>query len=775
MIKSLPMKKTLLAFAVLGFSNLMNSQTPFNSSNIVVTRIGTGAAALSNAAQAVFLDEYYLNTTTGAATLVQSIALPTADNGTDQTLTLSGTSTSEGALQLSADGKFLTIGGYDAAPGTASVSTAAGIDRIIALIGSNGTINTSTGITSTTGYVGNSIRSVVTIDGTAFWCSGTGTGGGTRYVPFGSVSATSVQLSSAPTNTRVTSIFNGQLYMSAASGAFQGLTSVGTGIPTTTGQTTSILPGFPTTAGPSPYAFQLLDMDAGVPGVDVAYVADDRAAPNGGIQKWSLVGGTWVLNGTIAVGTTGARGLTVRQYCSNVILIATTNNTVTLVNDNAGYNATPSTPAALPVINASTNTVFRGVSNAPSATTVSYLIEPTFNVTSTSICSGDPILALPTTANNGVTGTWSPALDNTTTTDYIFTPTAGQCADTTMITITVNPITSTLTNATTCGSYTWSADGQTYTSSGTYTYVVGCNTDSLVLTITNPTSTLSTQSICGTSYTWTANGQTYNASGIYTNTVGCNTDSLILTLNPLTNTVLNDTACNTYTWSANSQTYTSSGTYLNTNACNTDTLHLVINAGNANSTTASACASYTWSVDGLTYSTSGTYIVTAGCNSDTLHLTISTVDLSVSAAGTTITATETGATYQWIDCNTNSAIAGETSQSYTATANGDYAVVITSGACSDTSACTNITGIGLNSLSKTSAYSIYPNPSNGKFTINTNGTVNQKIEVLNLIGQVVYTATISGKQDLDLSSFEAGVYTIKFVGSTNTFAKLIKQ
>lgn len=54
------------------------------------------------------------------------------------------------------------------------------------------------------------------------------------------------------------------------------------------------------------------------------------------------------------------------------------------------------------------------------------------------ICSGDALAALPTTSNNGINGTWSPALDNTTTTTYTFTPSAGQCANTTTMTINVN-------------------------------------------------------------------------------------------------------------------------------------------------------------------------------------------------------------------------------------------------------------------------------------------------------------------------------------------------
>ena len=46
-----------------------------------------------------------------------------------------------------------------------------------------------------------------------------------------------------------------------------------------------------------------------------------------------------------------------------------------------------------------------------------------------------------TTANNiinGITGTWAPALNNTATTTYTFTPAAGQCANTATMTITVN-------------------------------------------------------------------------------------------------------------------------------------------------------------------------------------------------------------------------------------------------------------------------------------------------------------------------------------------------
>ncbi|MBX2927398.1 MAG: BspA family leucine-rich repeat surface protein [Saprospiraceae bacterium] len=69
--------------------------------------------------------------------------------------------------------------------------------------------------------------------------------------------------------------------------------------------------------------------------------------------------------------------------------------------------------------------------------TVSSNIAPTFTQVSP-ICVGGSF-SLPTTSNNGITGTWSPAINNTATTTYTFTPNGGQCATTAMMTVTVNP------------------------------------------------------------------------------------------------------------------------------------------------------------------------------------------------------------------------------------------------------------------------------------------------------------------------------------------------
>ena len=66
---------------------------------------------------------------------------------------------------------------------------------------------------------------------------------------------------------------------------------------------------------------------------------------------------------------------------------------------------------------------------------------PTFSFgTSLTICAGGTVPALPNTSTNGITGTWSPSVvDNNNSGVYTFTPNAGQCANSTTFTVTINP------------------------------------------------------------------------------------------------------------------------------------------------------------------------------------------------------------------------------------------------------------------------------------------------------------------------------------------------
>jgi predicted extracellular nuclease len=324
----------------------------FTPGNIVIYRVGTGSAALGSAATAVFLDEY-----TPSGTLVQSIALPTADSGANQTLTASGTSTSEGLLTLSTDGHYLVLAGYDAAVGTAGITTSASatINRVVARVGADGSIDTTTALSDFS--TGSSPRGVASTNGTDLWVSGGA--GGVRYTTLGS--HTSTQLSTTVTNIRGVEIFNGQLYASDSSGTSVRLGTVGSGLPTTSGQTISNLPGFPT-AG-SPHGFFFADLTASVPGLDTVYVADD----GGTLQKYSLVSGTWASNGTVTAA--GIRGLTGSVSGTTVNLYMTSASQLSAFADASGYNGALS-GSITSLATASANTAFRGVAFAPQAAVV---------------------------------------------------------------------------------------------------------------------------------------------------------------------------------------------------------------------------------------------------------------------------------------------------------------------------------------------------------------------------------------------------------------------
>ena len=85
-----------------------------------------------------------------------------------------------------------------------------------------------------------------------------------------------------------------------------------------------------------------------------------------------------------------------------------------------------------------TNTI-TNQSSAPSTGTVTAInaITPNFAIVN-SICSGD-LITLPSVSANGISGTWSPPINNLATTTYDFTPTAGLCANIFTKTIIVNP------------------------------------------------------------------------------------------------------------------------------------------------------------------------------------------------------------------------------------------------------------------------------------------------------------------------------------------------
>jgi uncharacterized delta-60 repeat protein len=296
---------------------------------------------------------------------------------------------------------------------------------------------------------------------------------------------------------------------------------------------------------------------------------------------------------------------------------------------------------------------------------------------------------------------------------------------------------------TSCSPITW-IDGLTYSSSNnTATYTIpngsrgGCDsTVTLNLTILQPTASTDAITTCN-DITW-IDGNTYSASN--------NTATFVLP---------NAAGCDS-----------------------TITLNYTKLAATAGTDAISSCEDYTW-IDGVTYSASNntaTYVLTnaAGCDSTvTLNLTIATaIDVTTNTSAETITANATGATYQWIDCdNSNIPIAGETNASFTAIANGNYAVVVTQGLCSDTSDCVSIVSVGIKNTNINNVISILPNPNNGSFTIKA--PIRGNYNIVNELGQILHSIELNNTNNYSVSmcNLATGVYFV--IGTENNFRSKI--
>ena len=166
-----------------------------------------------------------------------------------------------------------------------------------------------------------------------------------------------------------------------------------------------------------------------------------------------------------------------------------------------------------------------------------------------------------------------------------------------------------------------------------------------------------------------------------------------------------------------------------------------------------------------------------GCDSTvTVNLNVlPAIDDSITNNNPTLTANETGAIYQWLDCdNGNAVINGETSQSFTATVTGNYAVEITVGNCIDTSACENITVVGIDELSKASV-NVYPNPNNGILTVDFSSTVSLvDYTLMSIDGKTVAQGKFSGiKLMLNLENEPKGIYFLKVENETINYVQKV--
>ena len=213
------------------------SAAAFTAGNLVISISGDGDGSGSygdNQASPLTLEQI---TTSGS--IVSQIVLPqtttVVDGVTEYAVSAEYGSSSEGTLELSADGHSLVIAGYGinadtfneggaAVYGNAALAQSTSVlggeytavPRVVADINADGVIDSSTGLYDI--FNTNNPRSVATVDGSSFYLSGQGVSGDTTqgvfYATDGASSATSINHA---TDTRTAEIYDDQLYVSADS------------------------------------------------------------------------------------------------------------------------------------------------------------------------------------------------------------------------------------------------------------------------------------------------------------------------------------------------------------------------------------------------------------------------------------------------------------------------------------------------------------------------------------------------------------------------------
>ena len=403
--------------------------TSFTAGDIVIGLIGDDNDSgyySDNQAAPIVLEE--IDPTTGA--IVGEMTLPQETevvNGvTEYEISGEYGSSSEGTIQLAANGQSIVIAGYGvnaayynantgqygsaALAQTTSLTdqtTYTPVARVVADISYNGIVDTSTALYNI--YNTNNPRSVTTVNGTVFYLSGQGVKGDTTQGVFeandGASSATAIDTVS---DTRDVEIYNGQLYISADSTqGLDGIYSLGD-LPTGS-QTPTVLNGINTSITLTAAEENSVNASAVGTTVDLdpenfffangttLYIADggqpkDGTSGDGGLQKWTLntTTGVWHLDYTLSAGldlvdnanvsndtdgSAGIIGLTGVLNANGTVTFYTTNETIAdldqtdvyTITDNVNATTAAAGEAFSVVYTAGADTNVRGVVEAPSA------------------------------------------------------------------------------------------------------------------------------------------------------------------------------------------------------------------------------------------------------------------------------------------------------------------------------------------------------------------------------------------------------------------------
>lgn len=168
------------------------------------------------------------------------------------------------------------------------------------------------------------------------------------------------------------------------------------------------------------------------------------------------------------------------------------------------------------------------------------------------------------------------------------------------------------------------------------------------------------------------------------------------------------------------------------------------------------------SFSGVDRNTAGVWIasLTNECGTITtksIHLNIPS-EIAVIESNLSLEVTSGGDHFQWIDCTTQTPVIGANNAIFSPIQNGSYGVEVTSGLCTDTSLCYDISTLATNpEILSDSRLTLYPNPVIDVLYLIGNIEI-QSVVIYDAIGQMV--AVYSYGQEMNISKLSQGLYSI---------------
>ncbi len=201
--------------------------------------------------------------------------------------------------------------------------------------------------------------------------------------------------------------------------------------------------------------------------------------------------------------------------------------------------------------------------------------------------------------------------------------------------------------------------------------------------------------------------------------------------------------------------------------CNTNVTYTLSGSTTGSGNNDASGTSFNFGITTVTY-----FVADSSGNSDSCSFTVTNnmVDTSITAIGYNLSSNENGATYQWISCPSGLILSGDTNQTYNGVFGGSYAVIVSKNGCTDTSACFTINNVGITNVDFGNI-TIYPNPTNGLFTIDMRDydeSVNYTLTSID--GRIIVQKSniTDNKIMIDLSNESKGVYLLKLYNTKSS-------